>query len=864
MGMIKDTDQWISSVREVSLLPEKPVQQQDGRWKVAERLDAWKAIGPRIFDSYLDSFQKLALKVLRERDPQFDLERDKRYAANIVGKVLKHSHDLRRGLAETLALLGNYPEFLENTTLGKPEGTARLVVRKTLQDANWEIWASLNDLLPLLSEAAPKEFLDAIETSLASDPCPFDGVFAQEGSGFSGNNYMTGLLWGLENLAWDPDYLTRVIVILGELAARDPGGNWGNRPGNSLHAILLPWFPQTLAPPTKRVAAVATLQKEQPEVAWTLLLTLLPQTHGSTSGTHKPTWRKTIPADWKEGATNAEHLEQVTAYAEMAATQAIQDSRKLASFIDHLNQLPKATRQKVVQHLSSEGVLSLPSEARLTLWNELVDFISRHRKYASADWALHSEEIETLALTAAGLEPHDAKVKYRRLFTQRDFNLYEESDNFAEQAERLFERRKAAVRELYTADGVDAVQQFAESVESPAQVGFAFGAVASAEDEQLIIPGLFESESPSIIQFRAGFVTGRFRAQGWTWVDSLVITDWSNEQKAVLLSYLPFSSETWARARNWLENEERLYWEKTYANAYEATNEELPSAIDRLIDHGRPIAAISALEKLIYSKGEVQPHQIARALNALLQSQDGLKNMDAHAVTHLIGKLQADPDTNQDELFKLEWAFLALLDGHFGVSPTLLQKTLAKDPNFFCEIVRAVFRSTKDDAPKTVSEEQEAIATQGHRLLMEWRIPPGSFDDGMFDALELNKWLEVVKGSCSESGHLKIAMQQVGEVLFYAPADPSGLWIHQAVAEVLNAKDAADLRLGYEIETINSRGVHAVDPQGKGERELANHYRKRAEEVELRGFHRLAGTLRDVAESYDREAEQIVRRFYSE
>src|ERR1041384_1904181 len=461
--MIKDKNQWISSMREASLRSEKPIQQQDGRWKVAERLNVWKAIGPRIFDNYLDRFQKLAVKVFRERDPQFDLERDKRFAANVVGKVLNHSHDLRRGLAETLALLGNYSQFLENTTHGKAESTANIVVREILHDANWEIWASLNDVLPLLSEAAPKEFLHAIEPSLARVPCPFDGVFAQEGSGFGGNNYTTGLLWGLENLAWESDHLIRVIVILGELAARDLGGNWGNRPANSLHAILLPWFPQTLAPPKKRVAAVATLQKEQPEVAWSLLLKLFPETHGSTSGTHKPTWRNSIPADWKEGATNSEYWEQVTAYAEMAAAQAFQDSKKLPSLIHHLNQLPKATRQKVISHLNSEGVLLLPKDARLVLWNELVHFISRHRKYATANWALPSEEIEELASVSARLEPQNAAFKYRRLFTQRDFDLYEEeSDNFIEQAEKLFERRKAAVRELYSEGAVDAVRQFAE------------------------------------------------------------------------------------------------------------------------------------------------------------------------------------------------------------------------------------------------------------------------------------------------------------------------------------------------------------------------------------------------------------------
>jgi hypothetical protein len=863
--MIKDTDQWTSSVREVSLLPGKPIRQQDGRWKIAERLNAWKTMGPRIFDNYLDSFQKLAVKVLRERDPQFDLERDHRYAANIVGKVLKHSHDLRQGLAETLALLSNYPEFLTNATHGKPERTARVVVQKIFQDANWEIWASLNYILPTLSEAAPKEFLDAVETSLGGDPSAFDGVFAQEAPAFMGNNYMTGLLWALENLAWDPDYLTRVVVILGDLAARDPGGNWGNRPANSLHAILLPWFPQTLAPPTKRVAAVATLQKEQPDVAWTLLLGLLPQVGGgATSGTHKPSWRNTIPADWKEGATHIEYREQVTAYAEMAATQAIQDSQKLPQFIDHLNRLPKTTRQKIASHLGSDEVLSLPEDARVLLWNELVDFISRHRKYSSADWALPSEEIETLSSVAAQLEPRDPLFKYRRLFAQRDFDLYEESDNFVEQAQKLLERRKDAVRELHVAGGVLAVRQLAESVEAPGQLGFAFGAIASPDDENQIIPDLLESESPSIIQFSAGFVSGRFRTQGWAWVDSLDLAAWSIDDKTVLLSYLPFSSETWSRARKWLEEEEAQYWRKTYANAYDATNEELPFAIDRLIDNDRPNTAIGALEKLIYNKGEIQFDQIARALTGLLRSEESLKNMDAHAVAHLIGKLQDNAETDQDELFKLEWAFLALLDGHFGVSPTLLQKTLAKDPNFFCEIIRAVFRSERDDAPRSVSKEQEAIANRGYRLLTEWRIPPGTLDDSAFDKSQLNEWLEAVKTSCAESGHLKIAMQQVGEVLFYSPPDPGGLWIHEAAAEVLNAKDAADLRHGYEIETINSRGVHTVDPKGTGERELANHYRKRADDVELRGFHRLAATLRDVAESYDREAEQIVRRYDSD
>jgi hypothetical protein len=859
--MIKDTEQWTSTIREVSILPGAPIQQKDGRWKVEERLSAWKALGPRIFDEHLDRFRKVAVEVLRECDPQFELPSNQRYAASIYGKVPKHSHSLREGLAETLALLGSYHKHLTSCSYGKAEGTARATVREILEGADWELWASLSEVLPLLAEAAPMEFLDAVENSLNSDPCPFDGVFAQEGAGFTGRNYTTGLLWALETLAWAEEHLTRVIVILGELAARDPGGNWANRPANSLWTILLPWFPQTVSPITKRVAAVATLQKEQPDVAWKLIINLLPQTHQSTSMSHKPTWRKIIPEDWSEGVTQRDYREQITAYSEMAVSQAIQDRSKLAIIVGHLNQLHPTARQKLLDHLSSEDVVSLPQEERLPIWNELVDFVNSHRKFAGADWALGSDEIDRIAAVAARLEPEDPAFKYRRLFVERDFDLYEETDNYEEQVEKLGERRKEAVREVYSQGGVKAVIAFAERVDSPGQVGFAFGSIASPADESEILPELFESKSNALVQFTAGFVLGRFQAQEWPWVDGVDVAEWTSDQKAMLLAYLPFSSGTWLRAKQLLADQEGKYWTKARVITYGANRDELIFAVDRLVENNRVLAAISALERLIYEKEQIESQQVVRVLNALLQSPDQLRGMDVHAVVQLIKRLQTDPDSDQDELFKLEWAFLALLDGNFGVYPSLLHKKLAKDPAFFCEVIRAIFRSDKDDgSAKNVTEEQQSIATNAYRLLMEWKTPPGSQDDGTFNGDALNAWLDQVKAVCAESGHLKIAMQQVGEVLFYSPSDPDGLWIHTAVASVLNAKDAGDMRRGFEMEIFNSRGAHSVDPEGKPERELARHYRMRADEVEVRGYHRLATTLREVAASYDQEAERTKLR----
>src|ERR1700754_355604 len=857
--MIKNQAEWIATLRDLSLVPNSPIRQRDGKWQITNRLEAWKELGPRLFDEHLTRFKQIAITVLRESDPQFELPPDRRFAASLYGKVPKHSHAIRKGLAETLALMGSYPEYLTSCSHGKVEATVRSTVSKIFEKTDWVMWASLNDVLPLLAEAAPKEFLDAVESTLAKDPSPFDRIFAEEGRGFSGRNYMTGLLWALETLAWSNEYLGRVILDLAYLAARDPGGNWANRPANSLWTILLPWFPQTLAPVPKRLAAVSAIQKEVPEVGWKLLLNLLPEIQQSSLMTRKPAWRAIIPSEWSEGATNKEYWEQIAGYASLAVDLAKKDSAKLTALIPHFNNLPPAQRIDLLSYLKSEAISGLSEEIRVGVWNKLINLASKHRKYSGANWAMSPEDVSEIAAVAQQLEPLSPEYKYRRLFVQRETNLYQAKGDYAQQSKQLHELRQAAVLEIYSQGSTTAVLNFAETVESADKVGFAFGGIAPLETDSSILPALLESNSQAIRLFAINFVVGRFRAHEWAWLDNIDVTNWTADQKALLLAYLPFAHETWDRVTSMLQDDESLYWRLAWANPYDAGTD-LSSAIDRLIENGRVHAAIEGLEKQHFNNEHVNTNQIVRALNALLQSEENLKSMDPHAVTELIGVLQKDDTINQDELIKLEWAFLPLLDGGFGASPSLLEKTLATNPSFFCDVIRTAFRSTTGETSSTSTPSEQSAATNAYRLLKDWRSPPGTKEDGSFDGAFLNEWLSEVRAKCEESGHYKIAMQQVGSVLFYAPLNPDGLWLHRSAAEVLNAKDADDLRLGFHTEVINARGVHFVDPEGKPERELATNWREKADQVELAGYLRLAAALREVADTYDREAESIVAR----
>lgn len=855
----RDSKTWFSSIRDILQLSSSPLALRNGKWHVTQREKLWNSLATRIFDTDLENFKNCAITILTERDPQFDLPIGDRFAASLHGKTLKNSYELRKGMADSLAILGNRAQNLTNCSLNKPETVAILAVRGILENADWVLWGSLNDLLPQLAEAAPNEFLNAVEHALQQSPSPYDQLFPRGNSGITDRNYITGLLWALETLAWDEEFLVRVCVILGELTTHDPGEtNWVNRPSNSLRTIFLPWFPQTMASLEKRKVAIQTLQKEFPTVAWNLLLNLLPNQHQTTTGSHKPTWRTAIPEDWGKYVPRQEYWEQVLFYAEIVVLMASRNTDRLTEIIGNLNNLPQPSFDKVLELLSSEDISSLPENQRLLIWNSLTKYVSKHKRYPDAKWALPSEIISKIEDINVNLAPTNPLSLHRRLFDEQESDLYEENGNWEEQRLKLEERRKLAINEILIHGGINVVLEFAEIVETPSLVGFILGVDGKSEIDEFLLPKYLETENKKLSQFTGGYIWNSQRIRGWLWVDGLDKSKWSEAQIDQFLRYLPFTRETWDRANSWLGDAEREYWNKVNVNPYEA-HANLEVAIDKLINHERPNAAIDCLSKMLYDKKPLDKHLTVRALLAAVSSKEPSHAMDIHNITEIVRVLQDDVETNPDDLFQIEWAYLPLLDHYGGSSPKLLESRLASDPSFFCEAIRLVYRSKKEDKPKAeITESEKAIATNAWRLLHEWKTPPGTQPEGSFSAEIFKEWLEKVKRLCTESGHLEVALTHVGHVLFYCPPDPQGLWINQAVADVLNSKDTEDMRNGFNTQIFNSRGVHWIDPTGKPEKELAEQYRLKANEIENAGYQRFAATLRNLAAEYDREAERII------
>jgi hypothetical protein len=855
----KDYGEWIENLRADVLRSDTPLIQTDEKWRLVARGEAWNALGNRITDEDLDRFEATAISVLGERDPKFDLPKQERYAASIHGKELEHSQLMRKGLVETLALIGSHPQALTSCSFGKPETTAILVVRRLLNKASWERWASLESHLPLLAEAAPDEFLDAVESVLVDlSTTPFHEIFAQEGSGgLGGSNYMSGLLWALEGLAWNSDYLPRVAVILADIASIDPGGNWANRPANSLADIFLPWHVQTTAPFEKMKAVIETVLREQPKVGWTLLLALLPHSHGFTSGCHRPVWREFIPRDWKEGVSQREYWEQIIALTELAVELAKEDTEKLVELVNRLSDLPRSAHESILGHLTSEAVVGLAESERLPLWEKLDELVRRHRKFSDAAWALPEEAVAKIEETAILLSPSSPEFKYHYLFSNRDFDLFDEKGNYEEQRKRLDEARQASVSEILGDRDLNAVFKFAAKVAAPHEVGRALGVVASDEFEGMILPSLLDSEDEVLVRVVAGFIWARFWDLKTDWVDSVLERDWTPEHRAKFLTLIPFNEEIWERVKTYLgETHEALYWKNARVNPY-GPDRDLTIAIEQLLEYGRAGAAVMCVARTSHDESQFDESIATRALTAVLESETGIDELDNYETVELIKHLQKSETTDQDALFRIEWNFLPWLGRFSSGSPVTLEKRLASDPAFFAEVIGLVFRSKNDseDDLEEPDEQKQHLARNAYKLLTGWKRCPGIQNDGSFDVEAFKEWINEACRITEETGHAEVAQIQIGHVLTYAPPDPGGLWIHEAVAATLNYRDTGEMRSGFTTELFNQRGVHGFT-HGREERKLANQNREKAEALDSKGYTRFATAMREFAEQYDRQAER--------
>lgn len=849
---------WIRDIKAIIQYKSELIELKDGFWKVHKKDKIIAKYSRLIFDANLVAIETISIKVLSEIDPMFDLEPEMRIYAVPSGKLPKYSTHLKKGLSETLAFIGANGKMFDNCSLDKPRITISKIVSNLLANPDWKLWATLNEYLPLYAEADPESFLNSVQLALKNENCPFDELFKQESSGIYGRNYMVGLFWALEVLAWSDEYFARTMMILAELATHDNyNGNWVNRPINSLLTILLPWKPQTSVTSDKRISVVKAINIDFPKIARQLLLLLLNTEHQVSKGTMKPKYRKFIPDNFTNTPDNEEFEYQIKELSLIAVGLARNNMSYLMEVIEAIENIPFQAVSKILSYLSSTKLKS--EEHKFLIWNKLRLLVKRHIYFKAQNWAFSDVQIKKITNVVSKLKPNNDLLLYKHLFLSNDYEYDSSALNWREQNKINEQKRSSALKKIRKTYGLAGVLKFASSVEDSSKVGFTFSSLSTLDDDLEILPKMLGSKSEKKKSFLRTFIWKKYNEGGYDFLSNLNVSHWNTNQLVKLFIHLPFEQVTWDILEKYLKKDQLKYWTRIMPNPF-LTNSSLNPAIKELLKCNRPKLAINCIYAEYQKSKQIDIELTVEALKLNLDSKENEYN-SYYYYQELIAQLQENTATNTAELILIEWNYLPLLDEFSTTSPKTLERKLSAEPAFFLEIISYAYKSkpelTSPIGDKKIDSYDLNVAENAYRLLRVWKIPPGQLENGNFSANLLDKWFREVKTLSINKGYYEVAMTHVGQILFYLGKESPNLWLKKKAIELLNEKDNDNIRNGYTTEVYNSRGVHVVDPSGQPELKIADLWASRADKAEELGLIRIATALKELSNTYIRESERV-------
>ncbi|CAJ1784617.1 HigA family addiction module antidote protein [Aeromonas veronii] len=843
---------------------------------VVSKIDLLYAIARYMTSDDLKRYFDVARMVLGEDDPSLDLAEEQRWAASIHGKTREFSPAFRQGISETLVLLAVHGVSLFKARLGiDTEIEAALVVRDLLKDPlTTRMLEANNRDLPLYAEAAPTEFLSIIERDLKTDSPAIIGLLRPAGSGIFGSPSRTGLLWALEGLAWNPETLPRTVMILARLAQVEINDNWVNKPVHSLAAIFRSWMPQTAANNDDRLALMKALFNRFPGIAWTLCVAQFGNHHETGDYSHKPTWRPDGYGYGEPFPTWEPILEFAEKMIELALTRPCYSVLMLSDLVDRLHDLTDADQDRVwglvnawAKTASDSDKIALREKIRVSTLSRGATLRAKKSKQcrvAAAAKYIH-----------AALEPSDLLDKHAWLFKntwiEESADELEEIENinYEEREIRIRKQRVDALKEIHNQYGITGLLNMAARSGAPGTIG-TLSAKHILDEEELLSLVIFAFQKRSENESAA-------RSSEWLIREILgvmpndqqretvlrsAITAIGPENAVHLLALAPFGEATWSLVSSYGEEIETRYWKEVVPGWLQGPPAEIAKAVDMLMNARRPRAAFELVK---YHPEKLPVHLLFKLLTVMAQGGDdkaGEYLLEHHYVKRAFECINKTFELSLEQKAGLEFAYLDVLDRawdrHAKSAVPNLERYIEDHPEVLVQaIVWAYKRNDCEEDPSEFSvaaETTKSMAERGYKLIHALKRIPGSDEQGHIDAKRLAKWTGTVRKSCAELSRIEIADAVIGELLASAPIGEDGAWPCEAVRMMMEDIQSEGMMRGAHTGVYNSRGIHARGPGGNQERQLADKYRKWAQQIRMSSPYVASELLMKLTETYEREA----------
>ena len=292
------------------------------------------------------------------------------------------SGTIRQGMSRTLVIMALDPDraLYEAECALLPRQVVAEVLGKTVDH---QVWESLGSCLSVLAEAAPNEFMGAVDAAVEVAPSPFALLFSDEPGWSSSDFRCSGLFWSLERLAWSEEHFARVadlVVRLGQIAV---GSSAERRAFDCASGLFDPSIRFTDASDEARLSALERLVDRYPEAGWRVLCDTYPTSRGFLLGRSPPVWRP-----WGAGgagqSTRGEYFAYVAALERMVVEKVGCDPVRWNGVLDIHWFMSGYVRRSLVWLLSQRVAEIRRREGSVYLWHEARRKISWYREHKDA------------------------------------------------------------------------------------------------------------------------------------------------------------------------------------------------------------------------------------------------------------------------------------------------------------------------------------------------------------------------------------------------------------------------------------------------------------------------------------------------
>jgi len=863
----------------LSKISDPPIRKVGELWQVIAKIDFWLLIASQLADIYLEKLGAIVPVVLADENPAYDLPANQRYMASVLRAIPKYSPFLKQGIADSLALLSVFSDQFCEQWSQKPSSIISNWISNIFNgNQNIKFWFSIQDCLTLLAEASPNVFLSSVQRALEGEEPFLLGLFKEEGNGaFEGGCYHSSLLWALELISWDKQYLARVSQCLACLSKIDPGGKYLKRPFNSLVDIYLGWINNTSETHDKRIQIITNcLIPKYPDISWHLMIELLIDHHDSTTGIYTPKYR-----DWHKNVERRNTVQEFRDYVNKIVNLLLQEvdkniENRSINLIDEFNSYTPEQTQKIIEKMLTINVEELSDEQRGEIIQKLRDTLAKHReanhrKFSEAQWAWREDILIQLETVYDHFNFRDfikANVFLFDAYSPRLIHPLNRRESTYKEKEIFFcQMRVSKLEEIYREQGIEGIQELISKCAQPRLIGStAFQSTCS----NVFLPWVIEwleledKKGEFATEYCLNLVSSNYEMAKNLLLDN---GTWSPIKKAKLLLCMPLNNETLELVEMISEDGQKHFWSnRRYFFTKDESAKTSSTIASKLLEYDRPLEAIEAITIALDERKDLNNLDNQIVFNILIRittnSTDNnvwFDNLVIYYITQAIKFLQNSEIISEKDIRLLEWSYLKLLK-HEAFTPRYLIKNIIEDSNFFTRLVS--LKNKRDDNQEDVMKklsDDEFIKQRSKiaDLLDQITILPGQQGNNI-DKNILTKWVQEARESFKKIGILEVGDNQIGYYLSKSPKGNDGIWPHESVRAIIEQVRSQEFERAILYSHRKARGltVRSLYAGGDQELSLAQKYTSDAQLLQSI-WPETANLLRQIAQDYERDSRTL-------